>query len=115
MVVPSDWDAEWEGNQLKVTMDGSEKIDLSRVTMRSKPKYIYSYNDAEGNPKQMQSNYNMVGYALMPNSSNIRFTSSQSVTTMDFGGSDTLLLYVAWNPEYILKFVSDNSHYGNGE
>lgn len=96
-------------------MDDSDEIDLSKVTMCSKPKYTYIYKDSEGHTQQMQSDYNIVGYALMPNSSNIRFTSSQSVTTMDFGGSRTLALYVAWNPDYILNFVSDNSHYGNDE
>lgn len=103
--VPEDWHSTWPTPdrlciELDETLDG---IDLSKVVLRSNPTYTYS--------SELVSNCAVAGYTLSRNDSLIRFTADQVVNTVDFGDDDSLLVYAAWNPEYILEFKSDDSHY----
>jgi hypothetical protein len=92
-------------------MDG---IDLSKIVLNgAKPEYVYNYTYG-GSEKQIKVKYEIAGYTLSPASSTLRFKSNQVVTEMDFGGSRNLTLYVAWDSEHILQFVSDPFHYAPG-
>ena len=103
--VPSSWNVTWPTpDRLCIELDESlGGIDLSQVVLRSNPTYTYS--------SELVSNCAVAGYTLSQNDSAIRFTSDQVVNTVDFGDDPSILVYAAWNPEYILVFKSDDSHY----
>lgn len=116
IVIPPGWHVEWDtDDRLRIYLDGIDGIDLSQLGFKSKPTYTYRYTDQEGNPQVIVSNYDIAGYTLTRSDSNLRFTSDQFVTAIDFGNNKNLVVYAAWNPEYILEFKSDNSHYGQNE
>ena len=96
-------------NVLRITLDGSTgDIDLSKVVLNgSKPQYVYS--------DDLQSNYDIAGYTLSSKSSTLSFKTDKVITSVDFGGKQHLTIYAAWNPEYILEFISDNAHYQDEE
>lgn len=95
-------------NELRIKLDGrTGGIDLSKVKLTTKPQYSYSEN--------LKSDYDIVGYMLQSKSSTLRFKADQVITSVDFGGKQHLTIYAAWNPEYILEFISDNTHYQDGQ
>ena len=117
--VPSNWTIYWcDDNRLRVELnDQVDGIDLSKIKFRGGncPTYVYNYTDDQGSSKSITSKYSIGGYTLARSSSQLMFTSTQNVTTVDFGDTKSIIVYVAWNPEYILAFESDNSHYKTGE
>ena len=110
ITIPNTLTHEWISNDvLRINLDsGVDGIDLSKVVLTGqKPSYEYS--------STITSKYDIAGYTLSSKSSTLRFKSDQTVTSVDFGGNSTLTIYAAWNPEYILEFISDNTHYQEGE
>ena len=63
----------------------------------------------------MSVDYDLVGYTLRPNGSQLKFLPNQVVSGNDFGEEDALSIYTSWASDYIVEFKSDNSHYGQGQ
>lgn len=88
-------------------------MDLSKIVLRTNPTYTYNYND--GSPKSITSNYTIVGYTMTPNGQTLRYMNDYSIGTSDFGDQQSLRIYAAWAPEYILEFSSDPTYYDSGD
>ena len=96
---------------------GVAGLDLSQIKFRNgvMPTYTYNYVDGQGHSQSIPSKYDIAGYTLRYGDANLRFSKTQYVTTVDFGEDTSLMVYVAWNPEYILEFSSDLTFYKDGE
>lgn len=96
---------------------GVAGLDLSQIKFRNgvMPTYTYNYVDGQGHSQSIPSKYDIAGYTLRYGDANLRFSKTQYVTTVDFGEDTSLMVYVAWSPEYILEFSSDLTFYKDGE
>lgn len=105
--VPSDWRVQWNGSVLTISMDNLDGIDLGKVRFKDGKNPTFTYGS-------IVSKYSVAGYTLNVGDHVLRFTSSQVVKDVDFGGQSEISVYASWNAEYILVFYSDPSHYEDG-
>ena len=115
--VPEYWLKEWKNDHcLRIYFDENhQEINLSDLAFNTSPKYVYEYTDPDERQCVIESNYSVAGYTSIRGGQQLRFTTDQTVGTVDFGEYTFIKVYVAWSPEYILSFDSDDTHYGEGE
>lgn len=108
--IPSDWNVTWQSNDIvAISLDSISGVNLAQIKLKDGMNPTYNYSSS------VVSKYEIAGYTMSYGGSEIRFSPTHVVTEVDFADESSLMVYVAWNPEYILEFYSDQSHYKPGE